>query len=94
MKTNFSTKETSGVAKKIGTKFSNQLMKGMAVELEHGKVDPQTNITNDNPIKTGKIALAHLKELPDYYTRLEKMEDEGKADKKNSLKKSIERFGS
>lgn len=47
---------------------------GLQVELEHGSHDPQTNVTNDDPIVTGKIALAHLKELPDYYTRLEKME--------------------
>jgi len=40
---------------------------GLAIELEHGTRDPQTNVTNDDPILTGKIALAHLKELPDYY---------------------------
>ena len=51
---------------------------GMDVELEHGKHDPATNVTNDDPLTTGKIALAHLKEFPDYYTRLEKMEEEAK----------------
>ena len=45
-------------------------------ELEHGKVDPHTNVTNDDPLITGKIALAHLNEFPDYYTRLDKMEKE------------------
>ena len=49
---------------------------GLEVELEHGKVDRHTNVTDDDPIMTGKIALAHLNELPDYYTRLDKMEKE------------------
>jgi len=49
---------------------------GMDVELEHGLHDPVTNVTNDNPIMTGKIALAHLTEFPDYYTRLAEMEEE------------------
>lgn len=49
---------------------------GMDVELEHGSHDPQTNVTDDDPIMTGKIALAHMKEFPDYYTRLEQMEHE------------------
>jgi len=49
---------------------------GLEVELEHGKRNPLTNVTNSDPILTGKIAWAHLNELPDYYTRLKKMEDE------------------
>ena len=49
---------------------------GMDVELEHGKVGPRTNVTNDDPVLTGKIAWAHLNEIPDYYTRLYKMEAE------------------
>lgn len=52
---------------------------GLRVELEHGATDPQTDVTGDDPILTGKIALAHLKELPDYYTRLTKMEAEGES---------------
>jgi hypothetical protein len=44
------------------------------VELEHGLRDLQTNVTHDNEMITGKIALAHLNEYPDYYTRLDKME--------------------
>lgn len=48
--------------------------RGMEVELEHGSRDPRTNVTDDDPILTGKIALAHLRELPDYYERLEEME--------------------
>jgi hypothetical protein len=51
-----------------------QFRSGMEVEFEHGSHDPQTNVTNDDPILTGKIAWAHLKEFPDYYARLEKME--------------------
>ena len=53
----------------------DQLRRGMDVELEHGTVDPQTDVTNDDPEITAKIALAHLKEFPDYYDRLEKMEE-------------------
>jgi hypothetical protein len=51
----------------------------MDVELEHGTVDPHTNVTNDDPTITGKIALAHLNEFADYYTRLDKMEAEAHA---------------
>ena len=51
---------------------------GMEVELEHGLHDPATNVTDDDPVVTGKIALAHLNEFPDYYTRLERMEEEAK----------------
>ena len=49
---------------------------GLAVELEHGQRDPDTNVTGDDPVLTGKIALAHLREMPDYYTRLAEMEAE------------------
>ncbi len=71
-------------AKKIGDKLGiiwdkfdvEQFAKGLNVELEHGSLDPEINITNNDPLLTGKIALAHLKEFPDYYTRLEKMERE------------------
>jgi DNA-directed RNA polymerase alpha subunit len=71
-------------AKKLGeelgidwSKFDvEQFRMGLDVELEHGTVDPQTNVTNNDPSTTAKIALAHLKEFPDYYTRLEAMEVE------------------
>ena len=53
-----------------------QFRMGIDVELEHGSRDPQTNVTNDDPIMTGKIALAHLNEFADYYTRLARMEAE------------------
>lgn len=48
---------------------------GLDVELEHGARDLETNVTDDDPMLTGKIALAHLKEFADYYTRLGKMEE-------------------
>jgi hypothetical protein len=53
-----------------------QYRRGLDVELEHGQRDPVTNVTGDDPVLTGKIAWAHLKEFPDYYTRLDKMEKE------------------
>jgi len=53
---------------------------GMDVELEHGLHDVLTNVTDDDPLVTGKIALAHLNEFADYYTRLERMEEEAKRD--------------
>ncbi|MGB6363339.1 MAG: DUF5661 family protein, partial [Thermoanaerobaculia bacterium] len=49
---------------------------GLSVELEHGAHDPETDVTDDDLLLTGKIALAHLKEFPDYYTRLARMEAE------------------
>lgn len=52
---------------------------GMEVELEHGSHDPRTNVTDDDPVTTGKIAWAHLNEFPDYYTRLQKMEAEAES---------------
>ena len=55
-----------------------QFRAGMDVESEHGSHDPQTDVTGDDPIATGKIALAHMKEFPDYYERLEQMEAEAK----------------
>jgi hypothetical protein len=48
--------------------------RGMEVELEHGRRDPETNVTDDDPEATGRIAWAHLKELPDYYERLAAVE--------------------
>lgn len=53
-----------------------QFQSGLEVELEHGARDTQTNVSNDDETITGKIALAHLKEFPDYYTRLSAMEKE------------------
>jgi len=76
----FTTQQAKEVGDKLGIKWDKwdveQFRMGMDVELEHGKVDLHTNVTNDDPIVTGKIALAHLNEFPDYYTRLDKMEKE------------------
>ncbi|MFA6548401.1 MAG: DUF5661 family protein [Candidatus Margulisiibacteriota bacterium] len=79
-KKHFSAEEAKGIGEKIGIKWDkfdvDQFRRGMDVELEHGLIDPSTNVTNDDPVVTGKIALAHLNEFPDYYDRLEKMEKE------------------
>jgi len=79
-KKHFTTEEAKMVGESLGIDWSKfdveQFRMGMDVELEHGTRDPNTNITNDDPIMTGKIALAHLNEFPDYYTRLEKLEKE------------------
>jgi hypothetical protein len=56
-----------------------QFRRGLEVELEHGARDPETNVTNDDLTITGKIAWAHLKEFPDYYMRLDKLEAEADA---------------
>ena len=76
----FSEKKARKVGKKLGIKWDrfdvDQFRRGMNVELEHGRRDANTNVSKDNPLITGKIALAHLKEFPDYYERLEKMEKE------------------
>jgi len=78
MKKHFTKKEAEKIGNKLGIKWDKwnieQFRMGLDVELEHGKVSPKTNVTNDNPIMTGKIALAHLNEFPDYYTRLNKLE--------------------
>lgn len=70
--------EATRVGNEIGVDWSRldveQFRLGMDVEFEHGSRDPQTDVTGDDPIVTGKIALAHMKEFPDYYARLEKME--------------------
>ena len=58
-----------------------QFRAGMDVELEHGLHDPVTNVTGDDPILTAKIALAHLNEFPDYYTRLARMEWEAERER-------------
>jgi len=80
-KKHFTAEEAKKVGEELGIDWSKfdveQFRAGMDVELEHGLVDPQTNVTNDDSLMTGKITLAHLNEIPDYYTRLEKMEKEG-----------------
>ena len=79
----FTKEQAKEIGEKLGIDWSKwdveQFRMGMDVELEHGLVDPNTNVTNDDPLMTGKIALAHLNEIPDYYTRLYEMEEEGEA---------------
>jgi len=82
-KKSFSAEEAKIIGDKLGIKWDkwdvNQFRIGLDVELEHGTRDSSTNVTNDDPELTGKIALAHLNEIRDYYDRLEKLEKEGEA---------------
>ena len=77
---NFTSEQAKEIGEKLGIDWSKfdveQFRMGMDVELEHGTVDANTNVTNDDPEMTGKIAFAHLNEFSDYYTRLDKMEKE------------------
>ena len=57
----------------------DQFKRGLEVELEHGATDLETDVTKNNPEETGRIAWAHLKEIPDYYSRLDRMEEEAKS---------------
>lgn len=79
-KKEFSKEEAKEIGEKLGIKWDkfdvDQFRRGMNVELEHGSENSPTNVTNDDSLVTGKIALAHLNEFPDYYDRLEKMEKE------------------
>jgi hypothetical protein len=75
-----------------------QFLAGLGVELEHGAVNQTTDVTNNDPLLTGKIALAHLTEFPDYYTRLAKMEAEAKQfwnskKRKKTISGSRKKFG-
>lgn len=76
------TEEAKAIGEQLGLTWDRfdveQFRQGMEVELEHGLHDPATNVTNDDLLVTGKIALAHLNEFPDYYDRLETMEEEAK----------------
>jgi len=79
-KQQFTTEQAREIGEKLGIDWSRfdveQFRMGLNVELEHGLHDPATDVTGNDPIVTGKIALAHLKEFSDYYTRLAKMERE------------------
>lgn len=79
-KKGFTAEEAKSIGEKLAVDWSKfdveQFRMGLDVELEHGMVSPETNVTDDDKLTTGKIALAHLKEFPDYYTRLEAMEIE------------------
>jgi Protein of unknown function (DUF5661) len=80
----FTAEEARRIGEQIGIDWSSapfdldEFRAGMDVELEHGMHDPATNVTDDDAVVTGKIALAHLNEFPDYYVRLEKMEAEAR----------------
>ena len=84
--TSFTAEDARNVGVQIGIDWATspfdveQFRMGMNVELEHGLHDLMTNVTDSDPLVTGKIALAHLKEFSDYYTRLDRMEEEAKRD--------------
>ena len=67
----YNLEDVYNVAKILNVKFdkfsANDLLNGINIELEHGRVNPETNVTNDNLILTAKIALAHLNEFSNYY---------------------------
>ena len=78
----FTAEKAKEIGEKLGIDWSKfdieQFRMGMDIELEHGLRDAHTNVTGDDPLTTGKITLAHLNEYPDYYTRLDKMENGAK----------------
>lgn len=82
MNKHFTNVEAKEIGEELGImwdKFDlDQFRRGMDVELEHGLTGLVTNVTDDDPLTTGKIAYAHLNEFPDYYDRLDKMEEEAK----------------
>ena len=82
-RTSFTAEVAREIAELLGVTWDrfdvDQFRRGMNVELEHGLVDLNTNVTGDDALTTGKIALAHLNEFPDYYTRLDAMEEEAEA---------------
>ena len=82
-KKSFSLDEAKEIGKKLGLDWKDfspeEFRIGLDIELEHGTINPKTNLTNDDPIMTGKITLAHLNEIKDYNTRLKKMEKDAKS---------------
>ena len=80
----FTAQEAREIGQELGIDWKRfdveQFRMGLDVELEHGLIDPQTNVTDDDPVLTGKIALAHLNEFSDYYTRLYEMEEEAESE--------------
>ena len=81
----FSAEQARAIGERIGIEWRTsrfdvaQFRLGLGVELEHGRRDPATNVSDDDEVTTGKIAWAHLTEFPDYYTRLAKMEAEAES---------------
>jgi len=88
-KRQFSTKEAHSLGTQLKMDWSQidleQFRRGLEVELEHGAIDPETNVTGDDLLLTGKIAWAHLKEIRDYYTRLDRMEAQAEAQLKSPV---------
>jgi Protein of unknown function (DUF5661) len=84
---NFTIEDARRIGEALGIDWSKfdteQFRMGLNVELEHGSRDLTTDVTSDDETITGKIALAHLNEFPDYYTRLQKMESKAKEDHEN-----------
>ncbi|MFA5871490.1 MAG: DUF5661 family protein [Parcubacteria group bacterium] len=76
----FTAEQAKEIGEQLGVDWSRfdaeQFKAGLNIELEHGSRNVETNVTSDDPLMTGKIALAHLNEFPDYYTRLSAMEKE------------------
>lgn len=74
--------EARSIGARLGLDWAHidleQFRRGLEVELEHGAHDPETNVTSDDLLLTGRIAWAHLKEIRDYYTRLDRLETEAK----------------
>jgi hypothetical protein len=85
----FSTEEARSIGTQLDIDWSQidleQFRRGLTVELEHGAMDPETDVTDDDLVLTGKIAWAHLKEIRDYYTRLDRMETEAEEQFKNPV---------
>jgi Protein of unknown function (DUF5661) len=83
-KRRISTEEARSIGTQLGINWTQidleQFRRGLEVELEHGAHDPETNVTGDDLILTGKIAWAHLKEIRDYYTRLDRLEAEAEGE--------------
>jgi len=81
-RTFFSLTEAKQIGDALGIRWDTcdfeEFVLGLSIELEHGRRDPETDVTHDRPLLTGKIAWAHLKEIPDYYTRLAVMEHDAK----------------
>jgi hypothetical protein len=83
----FTGDEAQAIATELGIDFGQlgcdleQFRMGLDVELEHGSRDPETDVSGNDPVVTGKITLAHLTEYPDYYTRLAVLEREAADDK-------------
>ncbi|MEP7215144.1 MAG: DUF5661 family protein [Anaerolineaceae bacterium] len=83
-KRTFSNREALEIGEQLGADWRivnlDQFRMGLAVEFEHGSQNPDLDVTGDDTLTTGRIALAHLREIKDYYTRLAKMEAEANAE--------------